>query len=245
MDQFVTQLWDVLRNLFDKDALIGVLSRPEAVAAAFTALALVIFTETGLLLGFFLPGDSLLVVAGVAAAAANWPVLGLVVVLSIAAVVGDTVGYWIGYRSGPALFNREKSWLFHPEHLRRAQAFYEKHGGKTIVLARFMPIIRTFAPVVAGIGRMDYRRFLFYNVFGGIGWVASMVLVGYLLVTVLDRVAEPYFGPKFTVRWLEVIIVLVVLLSVSPALWAAARSWLARRRRAATPETPTADPRAV
>src|SRR6201999_1098311 len=100
---------------------------------------------------------------------------------SIAAIVGDTVGYWIGAKSGPALFNREQSLLFSKKHLLRTKAFYERHGGKTIIIARFLPFARTFAPVVAGIGKMDYRRFISFNVFGGIGWVFSMTMLGYLL----------------------------------------------------------------
>ena len=99
--------------------------------------------------------------------------------LCLSAIVGDSVGYSIGFKTGPKIFRREKSLFFNKDHLLKAQQFYERHGGKTIILARFMPIIRTFAPVVAGVGRMEYRRFLFFNVFGGIGWVCSMVLIGY------------------------------------------------------------------
>src|SRR4029079_4968695 len=134
----------------------------------FVVLTVVIFTETGLLVGFFLPGDSLLVTVGLVCAAptCEWSLPLLLAILCTAAVVGDSVGYSIGYKTGPKIFNREKSWFFHKDHLVLAQQFYEKHGGKTIILARFMPILRTFAPVVAGVGQMEYRRFLFYNVFG-------------------------------------------------------------------------------
>ena len=131
----------------------------------------IVFAETGLLIGFFLPGDSLLVTAGGFAGTGQLNIVHLNLVLMAAAILGDTVGYWFGRTTGPALFKRPKSLFFNPEHLRRAHDFYEKHGGKTIVIARFMPIVRTFAPIVAGMGQMEYRRFLAFNVFGGIFWV--------------------------------------------------------------------------
>src|SRR5205085_1181805 len=148
----------------------------------------IVLVETGLLVGFFLPGDSLLVTAGLIAAnpQCGWSVPLLLVTLSLSAIVGDSVGYSIGYKTGPRIFCREKSWFFNKDHLLKAQAFYEKHGGKTIILARFMPILRTFAPVVAGVGRMEYRRFLFYNVCGGASWVCSMILCGYCLPSLLN-----------------------------------------------------------
>jgi membrane-associated protein len=126
----------------------------------YTALILIVFAETGLLVGFFLPGDSLLVTAGILAAKGQLDMWLLNGALIAAAIAGDTVGYWIGRKSGPKLFQRERSFFFRPEHLRTTHEFYERHGGKTIVIARFMPIVRTFAPVVAGIGTMQYRRFL-------------------------------------------------------------------------------------
>src|SRR6266508_1797938 len=170
-----------------------------------SAMTAIVFAETGLMVGFFLPGDSLLVTAGVAAA-----------------IVGDTVGYWIGRKAGPALFNRPRSRFFNPAHLRRAHDFYEKHGGKTIIIARFMPIVRTFAPVVAGMGKMEYRRFLSFNVFGGLLWVVSMTLIGY------------YLGQFAWVKKnIEIVIVIVVFLSILPGLIAAAREWLKKRRAAA------------
>src|SRR5207245_3002906 len=133
------------------------------------------------------------------------------------AIVGDSVGYRIGWRTGPRIFNREQSRLFRKEHLLAAQAFYERHGGKTIVLARFMPIIRTFAPVVAGAARMDYRRFLFFNIFGGLGWVWSMVLAGYYLTNVLDPALKPIFGQNFRVQdHIEKVVLIVFFLSISP-----------------------------
>src|SRR5262249_23693516 len=157
------------------------------VVAAFIVLNLIVFVETGLLVGFCLPGDSLLVTAGlVCYGAPNWNLPLLLITLSLSAIVGDSVGYYIGYRTGPRIFNREKSFFFNKDHLVKAQQFYEKHGGKTIILARFIPILRTFAPVVAGVGKMEYRQFVFFNIFGGIGWVCSMILIGYMLPPLLD-----------------------------------------------------------
>ena len=172
----------------------------------YVALVAIVFTETGLLIGFFLPGDSLLITAGLVAAAGGLDIWWLNILLSVAAIVGDSVGYAIGYRTGPRIFTREDSRWFNRTHLVRTREFYERHGGKTIVLARFIPIIRTFAPVVAGVGRMEYRRFLMYNVLGGIGWVASMTWAGYLLGQ-----AIPDIG-----RYIHVVIVVVVILSLIP-----------------------------
>ena len=186
------------------------------------ALTAIVFVETGLLVGFFLPGDSLLFVAGFLASPAGGELLPLAwldALLVAAAIAGDTVGYWIGRKAGPALFRRPQSRFFRRDHLRAAQAFYERHGGKTIVLARFVPVVRTFAPVVAGAGAMDYRRFVAFNVFGGIGWVLSMTLLGYFLGRV-----------DWVQRNLEKAVLLVVALSVAPMVghW-----WVARRRKAA------------
>jgi membrane-associated protein len=187
-----------------------------------SAMTAIVFAETGLMVGFFLPGDSLLVTAGVFAANGHLSIWWLNVLLVAAAIVGDTVGYWIGRKAGPALFNRPRSRFFNPAHLRRAHDFYEKHGGKTIIIARFMPIVRTFAPVVAGMGKMEYRRFLSFNVFGGLLWVVSMTLTGY------------YLGQFAWVKKnIEIVIVIVVFVSILPGLIAAAREWLKKRRAAA------------
>ena len=148
----------------------------------YTALFVIIFSETGLLAGFFLPGDSLLVTAGLLAAVDGvlniWFLNGL---LCVAAILGDTTGYWIGHYFGPKIFTKEDSFFFNKAHLVRTKNFYDKYGPKTIILARFVPIVRTFAPTVAGIGRMEYIKFLTYNVVGGIGWILSMTLLGYYL----------------------------------------------------------------
>jgi membrane-associated protein len=163
-----------LPNFHDLEGLIR--------GGGYAALFFIVFAETGLLIGFFLPGDSLLVTAGLLAAVDNFlNIWVLNIMLMAAAIIGDTVGYMIGYHAGPKIFNRPNSWLFHRDHLLRAQKFYEKYGNKTIVLARFVPIVRTFAPTVAGVGRMNYKRFLTYNVLGGIGWVMSMTLLGFFL----------------------------------------------------------------
>jgi len=188
----------------------------------YVALVAIVFTETGLLIGFFLPGDSLLITAGLVAATGVLDPVWLTVLLSIAAIVGDSVGYAIGYRTGPRIFKRDDSRWFSRQHLIRTREFYERHGGKTIILARFIPIIRTFAPVVAGVGRMDYRKFLAYNVLGGIGWVTSMVWAGYLLGQTIPDIG----------RYIHVVIVIVVVLSVIPIgieVWRARRAATAGR----------------
>jgi membrane-associated protein len=208
---------DWLRDLFHKVTDVETLVR----VGGLTAMTAIVFAETGLMVGFFLPGDSLLVTAGVFAAAGKLNIWTLNALLMTAAIAGDTAGYWFGRRVGPALFKRPKSLLFNPDHLRRAHDFYEKHGGKTIIIARFMPIIRTFAPIVAGMGEMDYRRFLSFNVFGGVFWVASMTGIGYFLGRI-PGVREH----------IEVVIVIVVFLSILPGIIAFGREWMKRRRSA-------------
>jgi membrane-associated protein len=183
----------------------------------YVGLTAIIFAETGLLIGFFLPGDSLLVTAGLLAATTgvfNVWLLGLL--LTAASVVGNTVGYAIGKAAGTRLFTREDSLLFNKKHLYRAHEFYERHGGKTIIIARFMPIVRTFVPVVAGMGQMGYRRYTLYNVVGGIGWIWSMLFIGYFLGSYIPGVDQH----------IEKVIVVVVLLSLAPGIisWLKARS---------------------
>jgi membrane-associated protein len=159
--------------MFDVEAIVG---------AGIFVIAAVIFAESGLLIGFFLPGDTLLFSAGlIAASQGDINLTVLILVTSLAAIIGDNVGYSIGRRAGPRIFKKEDGILFHQEHLRRAEAFYEKHGGKTITIARFVPMVRTFAPVVAGAGKMPRRRFMMYNITGGVFWCASMILLGYWL----------------------------------------------------------------
>ena len=187
--------------------------------AGYVGLTAIVFAETGLLVGFFLPGDSLLVTAGLLASqpgfGLNVYLLGLV--LSVAAIVGDSVGYAIGRATGPRIFTREDSLLFNRKHLLRAHAFYERHGGKTIVLARFMPIVRTFAPVVAGVADMHYRTFLGYNVMGGLLWVWSMLFTGYFLGRYVPGID----------RHIEAVILIVIFLSILPGII----GWLKERRQ--------------
>ena len=152
-------------------------------AGGYVGLTAIIFSETGLLVGFFLPGDSLLVTAGLLSTqpkfGLNMWLLGIL--LTVAAIAGNSVGYAIGRFTGPRLFRRDDSLLFKKKHLFRAHAFYEKHGGKTLVIARFMPIVRTFVPVVAGIADMDFRQYTAYNVLGAVSWIWSMLFIGYFL----------------------------------------------------------------
>ena len=184
----------------------------------YAVLFAIVFTETGLLVGFFLPGDSLLITAGLVAAAGGLNIWWLDAILIIAAVTGDSVGYAIGTRLGPRLFTRPKSLVFNPRHVERTRTFYARHGPKTIVIARFVPIIRTFAPVVAGVGAMEYRRFLLYNMAGGVGWVISMTWAGFLLGRAIPNVAD----------YVHIIVVVVIVLSVIPIAVEIARE---RRRR--------------
>lgn len=179
----------------------------------YFGLFFIIFAETGLAIGFFLPGDSLLVVAGLFAAAGKLNLWIMLVSLIIAAIVGDAVGYYSGRRIGQAIFTRPKSRFFNPKHLQKAHAFYEKHGGKTIIIARFIPIVRTFAPIVAGAAQMSYRDFLMFNVFGGLLWVTSMLLAGYFL----GGLVESAFGIKLE-EHIDKVVIVVVFLSVLPII---------------------------
>jgi membrane-associated protein len=171
-------------------------------------LILVVFAETGLMVGFFLPGDSLLVTAGLFAARGDLEIVWLNLALAAAAIVGDATGYWIGLRAGQTLYNRPNSFLFRREHLVKTHDFYERHGGKTIVIARFMPIIRTFAPVVAGAGSMTYKRFAAYNVVGGIAWVLSMTLTGYFLGRTIPNIEKN----------IHLVVAVVIFLSLLPGI---------------------------
>jgi membrane-associated protein len=188
-------------------------------------LIAIVFAETGLMVGFFLPGDSLLVTAGLFAARGDLDITWLNVSLILAAIVGDATGYWIGYRAGKALYNRPNSFFFRRDHLLRTHEFYEKHGGKTIIIARFMPIVRTFAPVVAGAAYMTYRRFAAYNVIGGILWVTSMTFTGYFLAQLIPDAEKN----------LHLIVAVVIFLSLLPGIIA----WL-RARLQPTPPAPPA-----
>jgi membrane-associated protein len=236
-------LVEVVTNLTNPDAWKAALSSPGVTLAAFIVLTLIVFTETGLLVGFFLPGDSLLVTAGVVALMADWPVQYLIPMLWAAAICGDSCGYLIGAKAGPRLFTKEKSFFFRKDYLLLAQEFYERHGGKTIILAKFVPIIRTFAPVVAGAGRMPYRRFLAFSVVGVLGWITSMVLLGYTLNLWVDPLLKPIFGPDFQVaRQIDKVIVVVVGVSVLPIAYKTFKHWRAKRRASGATEAGIATP---
>jgi membrane-associated protein len=187
-------------------------------AGGYIALAIIVFTETGLMIGFFLPGDSLLVTAGLFAAKGDLDIVFLNVLLMFCAIAGDATGYYIGKKLGPSLFRKEDSLLFKKKHLIATQEFYERHGGKTIIIARFVPVVRTFAPVVAGMAGMHYRRFAMFNIIGGIGWVFSMTMIGYLLVTLFPA----------TEQHIEKVIIIVIFLSILPGII----EWLRARARA-------------
>jgi membrane-associated protein len=205
-------LWNLFHQVYDVELLVR--------AGGLVLLTIIVFVETGLLIGFFLPGDSLLVTAGIFAAKGDLDLLTLNLALSAAAIVGDTVGYRIGYTTGPKIFTRENSLLFNRKHLISAKEFYDRYGGFTIAIARFIPIIRTFAPVVAGVGAMSYRRFLAFNVFGGIFWVMMTTLAGYFLGTFIPNIQEQ----------IHLVIAIVIFLSLLPGMikflseWRKARS---------------------
>jgi len=171
----------------------------------------IIFAESGLLIGFFLPGDTLLFTAGFFAAQGHFPLAAVLSVIFAAAVIGDNVGYYIGKKSGPRLFKKQDGVIFRQEYVQRAEKFYEKHGGKTIIIARFVPIVRTFAPVVAGVGNMDRKTFFLYNLVGGFVWTVSLVMLGYWLGDLV---------PAETVeKYLLLIIGAAMALSFGPMLY--------------------------
>lgn len=201
----------------------------------YIGLFAIIFSETGLLVGFFLPGDSLLVTAGLFAARGELdPSLGqldirlLVPLLCVAAILGNSTGYLIGRKAGQALYNRQQSRWFRRDHLIKTHEFYEKYGGITIVLAQFMPFARTFAPVVAGIGEMTYRRFISFNIFGAILWITSMTLLGYFLGRSIPGIEKR----------IEYIIAVVIFVSISPILIKYLKHRLASRRAQSAGSTP-------
>lgn len=207
--------------------LIDLLRHPQAYVGdlGYVGLAAIIFLETGALI-FFLPGDSLLVVAGIYATTGDMNLGLLNLILIPCAIIGDAVSYQIGKRAGPMLFNRPKSRFFNPAHVKAAQDFYEKHGGKAIIIARFMPLVRTFVPVVAGVAQMGYRRFAMFNIVGGAAWILSMTCLGYFLGDFAKQAGFPLE------KHLEKVIILVVFLSILPGIIA---WWRARGQKKAAP----------
>lgn len=204
----MSELLDFLRTLTNPDRLLELLSTVLTGWMGYALLFSIVFAETGLLVGFFLPGDSLLFTVGVVAGAGALNVWLIIAVLIVAAIVGDAFGYMLGRQAGPRIFNRPDSRFFKREHLIKTKEFYEKHGGKTIIYARFIPIIRTFAPFVAGVAGMPYTRFAAFNIFGGIGWVIAMTLAGYWLGQV-----------ELIRRHFEKVVIGIVLVSVLPILF--------------------------
>src|SRR5260370_26670430 len=177
----IHSLLDFLRTLTTPERLIEFLSTVVSGWLGYAMLTAIVFAETGLLVGFFLPGDSLLFTIGVVVGAGQLNLALILLLLSCACLLGDLCGYLLGRRARPAIFKRKDSRYFKQAYLERTQAFYDKHGGKTIIYAKFVPIIRTFAPFVAGVANMRYMRFLSFDIFGGIGWVFSMTILGYML----------------------------------------------------------------
>jgi membrane-associated protein len=195
---------DLLKELFHRFTDVKELVR----WAGYPGLAMIVFSETGLLVGFFLPGDSLLVTAGLFAAAGYFDIKVLIILLIVAAVLGNSSGYFIGWKSGQALYSREESRFFKREHLLKTKQFYEQYGPITIVMAQFMPFARTFAPVVAGIAEMKYVRFASFNVIGAISWITSMLLIGYYLGSTIPNIDKN----------INYVILVVIFLSLLPAI---------------------------
>jgi membrane-associated protein len=186
---------------------VSFLDAQTIVHAGYIAIAVVIFAECGLLIGFFLPGDSLLFTAGfLASQGLGVEVWTVSLICGAAAALGPVVGYWYGAWAGPRLFNREDSIWFHKRHLMRAHEFYERHGGKALVLARFMPIVRTFAPVVAGMATMDYARFVTYTIVGAVVWAIGVTWLGFFLGSLIPEAG----------KYLEYIVALIILVSIAP-----------------------------
>lgn len=205
---FLHQLKDFLNPKFLIDFMLNLLGN-----YVYLGLWFVIFAETGLAVGFFLPGDSLLVVSGLFAAAGKLNIALVLLAFFLGSVIGDSTGYWIGRGMGKTLFNRETSWVFKPSRVEKAKHFFEKYGVKTVILARFVPIVRTFAPLVVGAAEMPYLRFLFFSIIGGLLWINSMVLAGYFLGGVIERA----LGIKLEDH-IEKVVIVVVIISLLPPL---------------------------
>lgn len=212
----LSQLVDFIHSLTDPEKLIHLLSTVLSGWAGYLVLFLIVFSESGLLVGFFLPGDSLLFTVGVVAGAGKLNVAGMIALLAAASILGDGSGFLIGNKIGYRLFENSK--IFRKEYLDRTHAFYEKHGGKTIVYAKFVPIIRTFAAFIAGVGRMHYARFLIFNVCGAVGWVTLMTLTGYFLGGI------PIVRKNF-----EIVILAIIIVSILPPVIQALQSRRAKQ----------------
>jgi membrane-associated protein len=198
-----------LRSLYDPEGLKELIRSGGA-----PLICGIVFIETGFFVGFFLPGDSLLITAGIFAAAGVIPLKWLLLPVMACAITGDQIGYWIGRTAGPALFRREDSFFFRRSHLQRAREFYEKYGGRAVILARFVPIVRTFCPPVAGASGMPYSRYVLFDIVGGICWVGAMILGGFFLGRTIPNVGQR----------IHYVIIIVVVLSVMPAAISILRS---------------------
>ena len=214
----IQALVDFLRTLTDPERLIALLTTVLTGWLGYGLLFGIIFAETGLLTGFFLPGDSLLFTVGVVVGAGKLNLVVIVLTLIAAALIGDSTGYLLGRRTGDLIFSRPDSRFFKKEYVLRTQAFYSRYGGRTMIYAKFVPIVRTFAPFMAGVGKMGYLRFLSYDVAGAVGWVTSMTVLGYYLG-----------GIPLVRRHFEKAVILIILLSLLPVL---REVWHARKKRA-------------
>jgi membrane-associated protein len=213
---FALEVW---RSLTDPDQLIRLLTQVMTGWLGYGLLAAIVFSETGLLVGLFLPGDSLLFTVGVVAGAGQLDIVKISALLVLASIAGDQSGYFLGRRTGPRIFSRPDSRVFKQEHVTRTQAFYAKHGGKTLIYAKFVPVLRTFAPFMAGVGRMPYARFVSFNVFGGLGWVLAMTIAGYFLG-----------GVPLVRRHFDKVVIGIVVVSALPLV---IQYWQSRRATAA------------
>jgi len=214
-------LFHFLRSLFDPEGLRELIRSGGA-----PLICGIVFIETGFFVGFFLPGDSLLITAGILAAGGFLPLRWLLLPVMLCAIVGDQIGYWIGRSAGAALYKRQDSFFFRRSHLQRAHDFYEKYGGRAVIFARFVPIVRTFCPPVAGAARMPYGRYVMFDIFGGIFWVGAMILGGYSLGR-----SVPNIG-----KYIHYVIAVVVLVSILPAVIGVLKS------RKAPPSATSANP---
>jgi membrane-associated protein len=214
-------LFHFLRSLFDPEGLRELIRSGGA-----PLICSIVFIETGFFVGFFLPGDSLLITAGILAAGGFLPLRWLLLPVMLCAIVGDQIGYWIGRSAGAALYKREDSFFFRRSHLQRAHDFYEKYGGRAVILARFVPIVRTFCPPVAGAARMPYGRYVMFDIFGGIFWVGAMILGGYSLGR-----SVPNIG-----KYIHYVIAVVAVVSILPAVIGVLKS------RKAPPSATSANP---
>ena len=216
----ISSILDFLRSLTDPERLIHLLSTLLTGWLGYTALAGVVFAETGLLLGFFLPGDSLLFTVGVVSGAGELNIALINGLLMAAAMIGDSTGFWLGRHTGPRIFKRQDSLFFKQEYVTRTKHFYDRYGGKTIIFARFVPVVRTFAPFMAGVSQMSYRRFLSFSVFGSLGWVFLMTMLGFELGSV-----------PFVRRHFDAAVLLIIFLSLLPTVREGLKAWRGQAAR--------------